>query len=197
MTLNTKPKVTVKDVQRALRKERRCYEYGADGGSGFHVESCPTDDRIVLVTFKVADYTTFGDGLTKERAIETSLTLYSEILMEGFDYSTHLIGNTLLVGAHDNRVWPSMIAPKSSGLALAELRQVVESDGLDYYTRLTPGRNSIFVIKVVSEGVRRTEVFYDGDSGTYRAMPRFGTFGHVRSNDPAKVLEFLRDELGD
>jgi hypothetical protein len=192
-TVTRTDRVLTEDARRTLNRGRRVYEY-TPGGSGFHVEACPTDHRVVMVSFKASEHISLGDDSPEEkgRIISRTLGLYAEILEED-GYSTHLVGNTLLVGVSGNRHWPTLLTPKSSSLALSELRDAVEHDDLDYYTRLAPGKNSIFVIR----GVLRAEVFYNGDTGLYRAMPRFGGFGHVRSNDIAKVLEFLRDELGD
>lgn len=183
------------DVRRALRGSGRVFECDRTG-SGFVVALCPTDHRFAKVTFGEVGHTSYqGD---REQMIRSTLGVYADVL-EKAGYGVRVMKNELsvLVGIKGSRRFPATATPKPTAEGLQVLRDMLEFELLDVYTRLTPGKHSIFVLWMPLGGApRRLEVFYDEETGRYRAMPWMGGFfGSVHTQDLGKVLDFVRTEI--
>lgn len=177
------------EIRIALREKGTFYEYSA-GVSGFFVEPHSEDpENKARVYFRTHSFTSFEDD--RDTAIMRMHAWYGTVLHEaGYENLHQEVGGIAVM-------LPSRKTNPSAEEMLAKLRLAVEASNLDFYTRLTPGRISIFVLRAMPNGIRRTEVFWNEDTGKYRAMPRFGNFvGSLHSSDLSKVVDFVQTELG-
>lgn len=164
--------------------------------SGWTVGVCEVDDRFVKVSYWDHAHTTYvGDD--REAHVSASLKLYTAILLEAGYAVSRLKGEeAILVGVKGSKGFPTTSVAKPREEALQALRDALEFEFLDVYTRMAPGRNSVFVLLVTTKDTRRLEIFYIEETGEYRAMPwGGGYFGALKSRDLGKVQDFVRTEL--
>jgi hypothetical protein len=192
-TVTKTAKAETGDVRRVLGKFPT---YPAEARSaGYEVTRCATDERFVKVAWKDYDHTSYVEDRTT--FVFTRLGNYAAMLEDaGYVVSRLKDEEAILVGVKGSRGFPTTSVAKPKEEALQVLRDVLEFEFLEVYTRVTPGRNSIFVMCVTPKGSRRLEVFYDEQTGEYRAIPwSGGYFGSLRSRDLGKVQDFVRTEL--